>query len=472
MCRLVWGGCGLLLAHLVLLSSDVNAQPAPEMRGMWVTRFEWPDSGGNVEKMQKRIREIMATLGQNGFNAVFFQIRGQADVLYPSPFEPWSPLIGGDDPGFDPLEFAIAEAKKHNLEFHAYINPFPSWNDDEAPPKDPEHPYHRFPEWACVDEAGKPVYAEYFYFSPGNPAVQAYLRQVIRDVATRYEVDGIHLDRIRYPDPGSSHDTVSRTRFETTGNPMRLEWEDWQRNQITRFVYDLYGELQEIRPAIKLSAAVWGIYDRYRIDGYSGFSSGYHMYYQDSFGWMRAGAMDALVPMIYWPIGGNRPHYDELYADFVENGSFGRHIYGGISARHEPKQIQDIFEFTRKVNGPGTVVFSHSGAEKNKRFPLYRRLYRQSAPVPPMPWKDQPTRGHIVGTILDGNGEPVTDAWVRVEGLGSTWLSSGDGFFAVLNLEPGEHKLSVARHGGGRASENGIVVEGGKATRIELRLGE
>jgi len=461
---------GLLLAVLYLFQAPCFGEATPEMRGMWVTRFEWPDRGGDADKMRARISEIMQSLGESGFNAVYFQIRGQADVFYPSPYEPWSPLIGGADPGFDPLEHAIAEARKYNLEFHAYINPFPAWQEQDEPPADPDHPYNRHREWECLDDAGNPVFAEYYYFSPGNPAVHAHVRKVIRDIVERYDVDGIHLDRIRYPHERSSHDQVSRERFERRANPMRLEWEDWQRNQITRFVYDLYGELQELRPEIKLTAAVWGIYDRYRLEGYSGFSSGYHMYYQDSFAWMRAGAMDALVPMIYWPIGGNRPHYDELYADFLEHGAFGRHIYGGIGARHQPDDIRAILNFTREVDGHGTVVFSQSGAESHDRFPLYREFYAEPAPLPPMPWKTDQAHGHIVGTVMDSEGQPVTDAWIRVEGLRSTWLSSGDGFFAILNIPPGEHTVSAALHGGGRARIEGVSVTPGQPHRIELRL--
>lgn len=78
----------------------------------------------------------MNTLAENRFNACLFQVRGQVDVLYPSLFEPWSHLIGGADPGSDPLEFAIAEARRNNLEFHAYLNPFPSCQDNESPPPD------------------------------------------------------------------------------------------------------------------------------------------------------------------------------------------------------------------------------------------------------------------------------------------------------------------------------------------------
>jgi uncharacterized lipoprotein YddW (UPF0748 family) len=461
----------LLLLYLVFPPLTLLSEVSPEMRGMWITRFEWPDREGDADKMRERIREIMATLGENHFNAVYFQIRGQADVLYPSPYEPWSPLIGGKDPGFDPLEFAIAEARRNDLEFHAYINPFPSWQDEGTPPADPDHPYNRFPEWECLLENGEKVFAEYYYFSPGNPHVHAWVRKVIRDIVERYDVDGIHLDRIRYPDPRSCHDPVSRERFAGIGNPRQLEWEDWQREQITRFVYDLYGELQLVKPEVKLTAAVWGIYDRYRLEGYSDFSSGFHQFYQDSFAWMRLQAMDALVPMIYWPIGGNRPHYDELYADFLEHGAYGRHIYGGTASGHQPEQVKSAIEFTRQVNGHGTVAFSITNAERRDRWPVYRQVFEQPALVPGMPWKNRDAVGHVAGRVVDAEGNPVTDAWIRMEGMRSVWLSSGDGFFAILNAAPGDQVLLV-QHGDGPVSTQRVNIPRGAVAEVEVRMGE
>jgi uncharacterized lipoprotein YddW (UPF0748 family) len=93
---------------------------APEVRALWATRFEWPDPDEATAKAT--IDAIMQDLADNNFNTVFFQVRGQADVLYPSPYEVWSPLIGGSDPGWDPLAYAIASAHARGIALHAYID--------------------------------------------------------------------------------------------------------------------------------------------------------------------------------------------------------------------------------------------------------------------------------------------------------------------------------------------------------------
>ncbi len=111
-----------------------------ELRGAWVTRFSWVDT--DTEIMKQNIISTMKKLADANFNAVFFQVRGQAETLYPSPIEPWSKLLGFKSPGFDPVKLAVEEAHKNGLQFYAYINLLTMWNEDE-PPADTSHIYYK-----------------------------------------------------------------------------------------------------------------------------------------------------------------------------------------------------------------------------------------------------------------------------------------------------------------------------------------
>src|SRR5512145_229897 len=107
---------------------------------MWVSRFEWPNR--DPAACRATIDEIMKTLAAHRFNAVVFQVRGQCDTFYPSPEEPWSPMISptGSDPGWDPMAYAIEAAHANKLEFHAYINTHVAWqNGQQRPPAVPSH---------------------------------------------------------------------------------------------------------------------------------------------------------------------------------------------------------------------------------------------------------------------------------------------------------------------------------------------
>ncbi|MBN1900231.1 family 10 glycosylhydrolase [Candidatus Sumerlaeota bacterium] len=476
--------CSLAALILILTSIPVFAQVSPsdqaqpEFRSLWITRFGWPSRDGNAEAIREKIKTIFSNMKEDGFNAVLFQVRGEADVLYPSKIEPWSRLIGGKDPGFDPLEFAILEAHKNGLEFHAYMNPFPlSSGRRDSKPESPDHLFFKHgpdtPEsWVAMNEKGEPAFEEYFYLDPGIPQVQEYIRNVIMDVVRRYDVDGIHFDRIRYPGH-AEYNPISMKRFQGIGNPGRRERGDWRRDQINKFVNDLYAEVVAEKPDVVMSAAVWGIYNRYHIEDYYNFSSGYHDYYQDSLEWVRLGAMDYLVPMIYWDMKDPKPNYQELIDDFADKSDI-KHIIGGQRRFRGDENIAQI-EYTRKKGAPGTCIFSGG------RFPEFREgIYSKLASLPDRPWKTNPETGVILGTILDETGAPLVDAWVSIspaDGKRSDnpvfrkkWTSGSDGRFAFLKVSPGSVKISAEYAGAPESATQVVEVEAGKVIKASVKI--
>ena len=114
-------------------------------------------------------------------NAVLFQIRGEADAFYISEWEPWSELVGGDYPGYDPLAVAIYEARRRGLELHAYVNAMPAWSGSSPHPS-PDHIYNAHPEWIMVDTSGTPMDPAdgYANISPGIPQAVQHLNNVIQ----------------------------------------------------------------------------------------------------------------------------------------------------------------------------------------------------------------------------------------------------------------------------------------------------
>lgn len=470
----------LCLFMMVSLSAQEMApdQADPEFRSLWITRFGWPSRDGNAEKTKDKIKTIFNNMKEDGFNAVFFQVRGAAETLYPSKLEPWSRLIGGKDPGFDPLEFAIQEAHKNGLEFHAYINPFPLFAGRKgSKPDSPDHLFFKHgpdtkESWVALDKDGEPMIASYYYLDPGIPQVHEYVRNVIMDVVRRYDVDGIHFDRIRYPGH-AEYNPISLERFRGRGNPMHREWGDWHRGQIDKFVNDLYAEIAAEKPDVVLSAAVWGIYNKYYLEDYYNFSSGYHDYYQDSLEWVRLGAMDYLVPMIYWDMNDPKPNYQELVDVFADKSDIKRLIGGQRRFRGEENTAQ--IEYTREKGAPGTAIFSGG------RFPEFRDgIYSKPAPLPERPWKTNPETGIILGTVLDETGAPLVDAWISISSaedgrsrnpvFRKTWTSSADGRFAFLNTPPGSVKITAEYIGASKPFNQVVEVEAGKVAKVTMKI--
>ena len=337
------------------------------------------------------VENIMIDAAAAHFNAVLFQVRGRADAFYDSALEPWAQeLTGtlGQDPLWDPLAVAVQEAHERGLELHAYVNTFTCWSGSTPPAAcSPQHIYNAHPEWLQCDSAGDPMELNsgYVCVSPGNPAVHEHLVDVVMDIAQNYDVDGIHFDYIRYAGPEYSHDPVSLTRF-VDENPDSLSWSDWQRRQISDFLALAYGELTAARPELKVTAAVWGIYK----DLWSwGTSEGYYDYYQDSQSWLGEGIIDAICPMIYWPLyDGSPPYFDYLLDDFMDHTG-GRHVYAGLSADYDTfGEIANEIAYARSVGAPGHVVFAYGTIDTygyHDDFP--GGPYAEAVSVPAMPWK-------------------------------------------------------------------------------------
>jgi uncharacterized lipoprotein YddW (UPF0748 family) len=455
------GLCGMLIAANICLAQD------PEYRAMWVSRFEWPDA--NEATCKARIDAIMNNLKANNFNAVFFQVRGQCDVLYPSPYEPWSHLIGGADPGWDPLAYAIEKAHANGLEFHAYINTHTCYlgpsNASRSEPKDKSHvfflhckaddPDHR--DWLIHNAAGEPVQwheNDYVWIAPGVPSFHAYWRKQVMYVVENYDVDGVQFDRIRTPNSSFSYDPISMARFaDPQSNPNGLDFHAWTADQITRLVRDLYAQIMAVKPHVKVSASPFP-------DPNSGPTS----VHQDARAWIQTGSMDMLLPMMY-STGGAGSTWDARLQAWLA-GSNGRHILASHSTSQGGDSLLEQVALTRSRGAAGNCVFSYSSFNFWNNYKT--SVYQQPASLPAMSWKTNPTTGIIYGYVMDPDGNPVTDAQVVRSGSSYVGLSSADGIYSFLLVPPGTYTLTAVHRDHGESTISNVTVAAGQVVRRDF----
>ena len=405
----------------VTVGDAADAGASGEVRAVWVTRFAWVST--TPATARANITRILTEAAAGGFNVVYFQIRGNGDAYYRSSIVPWAKgLTGtlGRDPGWDPLQFAIDEAHARGLQLHAYFNAFTAWtvpsgcaagNSCACRPQQgqadscvlpeasyagaPEHWLRAHPESLAVDSSGRARDEEYYWFSPGNAAYRAHLIAAADELLERYAVDGLHLDRIRYPGTWSSFDAESQAAYAALPAP-QPDREDWQRDNVTAAVAGIYSAVKTRRPAAVLSAAVWGIYKR--LPGCS-TSEGYPNYYQDSIGWMKAGKIDALAPMIYWDLGTGCTDWARLVDGFLA-GASGRPVIAGMIAQDtgavRPERLSARVAYARKVGAAGTAIYASAyldqapaGGTGNSWRSLRADggVFAADAGVPPITWR-------------------------------------------------------------------------------------
>jgi uncharacterized lipoprotein YddW (UPF0748 family) len=310
-----------------------------EVRALWVTRFEY--------RTEAEVRAILRNSAALGFNTVLFQVRGQADAYYRSEIEPWSDRFGGRDPGFDPLDVACREAKRLGIALHAWVNVMPAWRG-KTPPVDRTHVALRRPEWIVVDRQGKrqPFNDHYVVLNPCLPEVREYLASVVRDIATRYPVDGVHLDYIRFIEGDWSYDkkTLALFKAKTGVFPSRdpEAWDQFRRDAVTETVRQIRQAVKTARPEAVLSAAVFAT------------AKGRRERYQDAEGWARAGLVDWVMPMTYEDGEGG---FETLVSD-AERAFRGAAVLPGVGAYKHESAEQTVRQL--RIARNGFALFSYS----------------------------------------------------------------------------------------------------------------
>jgi uncharacterized lipoprotein YddW (UPF0748 family) len=280
----------VFLVIIFLTSFLVFAQTPRETRAVWVStnfKLDWPPPTYNEASQKKKLLEIFNNIERKNLNTIYFQVRSNGTVLFKSSLEPFSPYITGEFGKFgnyDPLKFAITEAHKQGLEIHAWVNIFRVFSGGNSSIKNnPLHISKLHPEWTYKKSDNS------IWLNPGLPEVRNHLVELINEIVLNYNVDGIQLDFIRYP----QNQIQDKSTFEQYGAGKPIA--DWRRDNITEFIAQLNKRIKKTNPKIKLGVTPIGIYKS--IPNGRGME-GYSDVFQDTREWLKLGIIDYAVPQI------------------------------------------------------------------------------------------------------------------------------------------------------------------------------
>ena len=324
-----------------LLPNQVNE----EFRGTWVITWDHIDKNKNAVQNINHLQQIIDHHKSANMNAIIFQVRQSGTAYYNSSYEPWGYYAGYNDPGYDPLAKAIELAHEKGIEVHAWFNVF------QTSSTHPGSPAYEHPEWICRDQNGVPM-SSYRALSPGLPAVREYTIKVAMEIVNNYDIDGLHLDYVRWNEHTNNirKSTVIESEISSLDGIISDEklnqltqnrsgrylydylhpysegipngyssWEQWWRSSVTEFVSALHDSIQSVKPHVRLSAAVLGKYN------WSGWQ-GYGTVFQDGALWFNEGYLDHIMPMHYhWTtangfMGMLSDDCPECWLSFIQDG--------------------------------------------------------------------------------------------------------------------------------------------------------
>ncbi len=308
------------IIFLFVLLQFSFAKNNQEFRAVWVITWEYINPDWSASQNKAKIRQILDNVKKANMNAVLWQVRQSGTAYYPSSYEPWGYYANyHNNPGFDPLQYALEEAHKRGLELHAWFNVYhvaSTW---------PGTPAAEHPEWICTNEDGQFMTA-HRCVSPGLDEVRAYTIQVAMEIVRKYDIDGLHLDFVRWNEYTEDDMKNAPTMMEQVNEMDGMEpqqrlqllktagskryiydvkhpasggvpqgfdtWGDWRRWGVTEFVRQLHDSIQAVKPWVRLSPAALGKYN------WSGWN-GYYVVFQDAALWFNKGYIDQLTPMHY-----------------------------------------------------------------------------------------------------------------------------------------------------------------------------
>ena len=402
------------------------SSPKREMRATYLTtvaNIDWPTTQGAASQKQELL-QMLDSIQALKLNVVLFHARPCADAFYESAYEPWSSYLKvprGTHPGYDPLQFCIDECHKRGMACHAWMNPYRYSNRQGADwtgQDDHELNYtHTHPEWLLH-------YKSSIILDPGLPEVRMRIKQVIGDLLSKYDVDGIIFDDYFYPYGGTTdQDAATVAKYK----PEDIDVSDWRRDNVNRMVQDVYDTIQAVKPWVTFGISPFGIWTtnhsvaaREDITLPANITGGnmYQEIYCDPVAWLKAGSIDYVSPQLYWKIGGAQDYriLSRWWGRLADR--FGKHFYSSMAIyRYHDEGAFTVGELQQqtglnreavKDNAPGAVFYNTRGWVYDRKF---RNAFRKDefatfALPPAINWK--PAKERTMVTDIQADGQTLT----------------------------------------------------------------
>ena len=379
--------------------------PAGEVRALWVLRTSLTTP--------ERVAALVQSAREHGFNTLFVQVRGRGDAYFRGGLEPLAADLLRQPESFDPLAAVLAAGHAAGLRIHAWVNVNLISSAADLPVSR-DHIVSRRPGWLMVPrdlarelaaiDPDSPAYVgklarwtraqsadvEGLYSSPVLPDAAAHTEAVVRDLARRYRLDGIHFDYARYPNERFDYSREAIAEFRAHVRPqltatlrraidaeeaddfvaypdaLPAEWREFRVARMTALMRRLRTAVRHERPAALVTVATA-----------PDLREAAERRLQDWRHWLESGLIDAVCPMAYTL---EPARFAEQIAAAREAAGSSA-VWAGIGAyRLSPAQTIDNIHTARRLGADGIVLFSYDSlTDPRQSTPDYLALVARGA---------------------------------------------------------------------------------------------
>jgi uncharacterized lipoprotein YddW (UPF0748 family) len=466
----------------LFVSEGTSVQPAIPQSGSEFRAY-WVDAFGDGMYTAAQIDDVVAATKAINANAIVAQVVRRGDCFCNRSAAARTEQEGVTPAPFDPLQTLIDKAHAQGIQVHAWVIATAIWRGS-TPPADPSHVFNQHgpsatgsANWVLRRSDGLTQVNTDWLLDPGHPDAAQWVVDVATSIVRNYQVDGINLDRIRYPDNnlgtnvpswGYNPTAVARFNAETgrSGTPTNTDaqWTQWRRDQITNIVRKIYVESYGIRPSVRISAdtIAYGFGPQHGT-GFTGTRS-YAEVLQDWDGWMREGIIDLNIVMNYKrQLTTNQDVMYQEWSDYAKDHAYGRFavigtgLYLNDVASSATQARIAVAPSSTGTLGAGWAGYSYrtpdaltdagtrsGAASRGALIAAFAQagVFTQPAAVPNMPWKSAPTTGHLSGSAMPGAQVLLTS--VASGAVVRAAKADGKGWYGFVDLAPGTYRVSTA----------------------------
>ena len=457
----------LFLFTLAIGITTLYANPKHEFRASWMTTgygLDWPKNK-TIDAQKAELQQKLDALVVGNHNAVCLQVRSFADAIYKSSYEPWADCLTGtrgQDPGYDPLAFAIEEAHKRGLELHVWVNPFRVTPSGTLSTDDPV--WKNAGQW--IIKYNNSSFSGQI-IDPGYPEARDYVHKVFMEIVNNYDIDGILMDDYFYAYGGTNtEDADSRSKHlykVTDADKDNSYIDDWRRANVDSVVHRLYRDLQKTKPWVRFGMGTPGHWSNKATAGsYYGISlpattamESYDYLYCNPVEWAKKGWVDYLNPQVYWSTTAKKGDYDiltpwwakkvcENFSNKLPNGQ-KVHFFASQGACYvydndgmegyndgvaEIQRQIDVNRANLSSGYTGSVLFSTSSAIL-MRNDLRESHFKFKAFPPAMSWKSKttlaaPTNVKVKDTVMSWEHPTAERFTIYIYPRGSKGIAAKD----------------------------------------------
>lgn len=283
----------LLLSGCVGRTEDGNggaraSSAGAASAGIWLSHSEI----NAMLKSEKGIKEEFAAAIQNckdaGIKDIYIHVRAFCDSLFKSDYFPLNSAAAVYD--FDIFGYMTELCHNNGMRVHAWINPYRvSTSTNDINSLNPESPAYK---WRNDDDAENDTNVctteKGIYLNPASAEVRGLIIDGIREILSKYPVDGIHFDDYFYPVTDAGFDSASYDGYlEKSESP--ISQDDWRRANVNALISGCYTAVKFINKDIIFS-----------ISPAASIEKNYNEYYADVSAWIENGCVDAIIPQLYF----------------------------------------------------------------------------------------------------------------------------------------------------------------------------